>query len=74
MVFYLFGNFQVFQEDLALWVVLVYGTRSINSQQCTIHVYINYIYFSLHIIIHAYIIYLSLHDIDKVYIPKYSMK
>ena len=32
MVLYLSGNFQVFKEDLALLVVLVYGTQSNNSQ------------------------------------------
>ena len=31
MVLYLSGNFPVF-KDLALWVVLVYGTQSKNSQ------------------------------------------
>ena len=32
MVLYLSGNFQVFKDDLALWVVLVYSTQSNNSQ------------------------------------------
>ena len=81
MVLYSTGNFQIFKEDLALWVALVYDTslvndtRSNNSQYNNAQfMYIEIIYLSLHIIIHAYIIYLSLHDIDTVYIPKYSMK
>ena len=32
MVLYFFGNFQVFKEDLTLWVALVYNIRSNNSQ------------------------------------------
>ena len=31
MVHYFSGNFQVIKEDLALWVALVYDTRSKNS-------------------------------------------
>ena len=58
MVFYLSGNFQFFKEDLALWVVLVYDTRSNNSLYnnarfmqklysflCMQELYINYISF-----------------------------
>ena len=77
MALYFTGNFQVFKEDLALSVALVYNTPSnkFTLQQCTIHdIQIIYFYRSLHIIIHAYIIYLSLGDIDTVYIPKDSMK
>ena len=75
MVFYFPGNFQVFKEDLALWVALVYDKRSNNSQYNNAQfMYIKIIYLCLHIIIYAYIIYLSLRDIDTVYIPKYSMK
>ena len=32
MALYFSGNFQVFKEDLALWVALVYDTQSKNSQ------------------------------------------
>ena len=49
MVLYLPGNFQVFKEDLALWVALIDNKRSNNSQynnaqsMYTIYIYI-YIY------------------------------
>ena len=56
MVFYLSANFQAFQEDLALWVALWYTIQQFTIQQCTIHVYINYIsFFACH---HSY----SLHS------------
>ena len=32
MALYFSGDLQVFKEDLALWVALVYNTRSNNSQ------------------------------------------
>ena len=46
MVLYLPGNFQVFKEDMALWVVLIDNKRSNNSQynnaqsMYTIYIYI----------------------------------
>ena len=75
MVLHFSGNspknysfFQVFKEDLALRVALVYDTR----YNTTVHNSCIYkLYLSLRIIIHACIKDLSLHT---VYIPKYSMK
>ena len=52
MVLYLPGNFQVFKEDMALWVALINNKRSNNSQynnaqsMYTIYIYI-YIYIYL---------------------------
>ena len=46
MVLYLPGNFQVFKEDMALWVALIDNKRSNNSQynnaqsMYTIYIYI----------------------------------
>ena len=71
MVLYLPGNFQVFKEDMALWVALINNKRSNNSQynnaqsMYTIYIYI-YIYISL-----LDIIRLMIDDIFKI--PIYSI-
>ena len=71
MVLYLPGNFQVFKEDMALWVALIDNKRSNNSQynnaqsRYTIYIYI-YIYISL-----LDIIRLMIDDIFKI--PIYSI-
>ena len=75
MALYFSGNFQVFKEDLALWVALVYNTWYNNSQYNNAQFMIYKLYiFPCITLIHIYIIYISLHDIDTAYIPKYSMK
>ena len=69
MVLYLPGNFQVFKEDMALWVALINNKRSKNSQynnaQSMYTIYI-YIYISL-----LDIIRLMIDDIFKI--PIYSI-
>ena len=69
MVLYLPGNFQVFKEDMALWVALIDNKRSNNSQynnaQSMYTIYI-YIYISL-----LDIIRLMIDDIFKI--PIYSI-
>ena len=69
MVLYLPGNFQVFKEDMALWVALINNKRSNNSQynnaQSMYTIYI-YIYISL-----LDIIRLMIDDIFKI--PIYSI-
>ena len=67
MVLYLPGNFQVFKEDMALWVALIDNKRSNNSQYNNAQsMYTIYIYISL-----LDIIRLMIDDIFKI--PIYSI-
>ena len=55
MVLYLPGNFQVFKEDMALWVALINNKRSNNSQYNNAQsMYTIYIYIYIYIYIFAW--------------------
>ena len=65
MVLYLPGNFQVFR-DLALWVVLVYDTRSKKSQYNNAQfMHKLYIFFCMPSFMHKSYIFLSMTQSDR---------
>ena len=58
MALYFSGNLQVFKEDLALWVALVYNTRSNNSQYNNVQFMIYKLYIFLCITSLMYTLYI----------------